>query len=160
MGSLLRSIEKIWYQWSLPLLHARQSLSSKITSGLRFCLPSSFALRPSNSRLLICTASMLRTLDAQPDQTVRLIILDYVLSDGECLPVLARLRDEEGKNAHPALHPEARIIGWSANDQSVTTFRAARVDGFISKHRDPKTLIQDVLQMLQRLNTTDWVEFR
>jgi CheY-like chemotaxis protein len=103
---------------------------------------------------------LLRTLDAQPDQTVRLIILDYMLSDGECLPVLARLRDEEGKNAHPALHPAARIIGWSANDQSVTTFRAARVDGFISKHRDPKTLIQDVLIMLQRLNSTDWVEFR
>ncbi|HEY0606835.1 MAG TPA: hypothetical protein VGD58_28205 [Herpetosiphonaceae bacterium] len=103
---------------------------------------------------------LLRTLDAQVDQTVRLIILDFMLSDGECLPVLARLRDEEGKNAHPALHPEARIIGWSANEQSVTTFRAARADGFISKHRDPKLLIQDVFQLLQRLNHTHWVELR
>jgi CheY-like chemotaxis protein len=103
---------------------------------------------------------LLRTLDAQPDESVRLIILDYVLSDGECIPVLARLRDEEGKNAHPALHPEARIIGWSANDQSVTTFRAARADGFISKHRDHKMLIKDVLQLLQQLDHADWAELR
>lgn len=103
---------------------------------------------------------LLRTLDAQPDHSVRLIILDYMLSDGECLPVLARLRDEDGQNAHPALHPAAKVIGWSANEQSVTTFRAARTDGFISKHRDPKALIYDVLELLQRLETTNWAELR
>jgi CheY-like chemotaxis protein len=103
---------------------------------------------------------LLRTLDAQPDQTVKLIVMDYFLSDGECTPVLARLRDETGTNTHPALHPEAKIIGWSGNDQSITTFRAAGADGFISKHRDPKMLIQDILQVLQRLNTAHWAELR
>ena len=121
-------------------------------------------LRPYNisgpHQIIASGYRLLRTLDTQPDETVRLIILDYTLSDGECIHVLARLRDEEGKNAHPALHPAARIIGWSSNDQSITTFRASRVDGFISKHRDPKMLIQDVLQLLQRLEHADWAELR
>ncbi|HEX6290099.1 MAG TPA: hypothetical protein VFZ66_12955 [Herpetosiphonaceae bacterium] len=103
---------------------------------------------------------LLRTLDSLPDETVRLIVMDYSLSDGDCMPVLARLRDDAGQNAHPALHREAKIIGWSGNEQSVTTFRAAGADGFISKHRDPKELIQDILRLLQELSHANWAELR
>lgn len=89
-------------------------------------------------------------IDAQPDGAMRLLILDLNLRGGRSSLLLPQLRDSTGQNIHPALHPDAIIIGWSAADDAAQIFREGGADGFISKNRTLQRFVSDVLQIAYR----------
>jgi DNA-binding NarL/FixJ family response regulator len=97
-------------------------------------------------------------LAQQEPDSVRLLILDYQVEGGTVLELLQRLRGPGRR--HPALHPEALVVGWSIHGDAAEHFRlSGAADGFISKHRPARTLVESLLTILARRRAgADWVE--
>jgi len=109
-------------------------------------------IEPSGRRLL-------HRLGGQPAGSVMLILIDYSIADGVSSTSIAQIWCPQVGRRHPALHPEARLIGWSANEDAAVHFRALGLDGSISKHRPVINLAADVSTILeQRQAGKDWVD--
>jgi len=102
---------------------------------------------------------LLQWLEDQPPSSVRLILLDYGLTDGPSTNVVAQVRNGDGMTRHPALHSDALMIGWSAHPEAPAAFQDLKLDGWISKHRSITNLAQDVAEIIQRRKNGEiWVE--
>lgn len=98
---------------------------------------------------------LIRWLGAHEQQTVQLIILDYMTATGpitEHLPTIL---------SHRALTNHALVIGWSRHDHAAQIFREAGLHGFISKDRLATKLIEDLLTIkANRDRGASWCEVR
>lgn len=104
---------------------------------------------------------LLRWLDSQPAHSVRLLLMDFTVADGESTDVLRSIRDPRtGQFRHASMHPDALVIGWSASSNSaIYAFQACGADGFISKQRPIKQLVADVLTVVTRRRAGEsWIE--
>ncbi|MFD3163080.1 hypothetical protein [Herpetosiphon sp. NSE202] len=96
-----------------------------------------------------------RQLGLYPPQSIRLMVVDYAMVGRTPLHVIYRLRTS--RSLHPALHPEALLIGWSAYEDVDSLFRSVGFDGFISKHLDQRDVVQAIEWIYQqRLHGAGW----
>jgi len=101
---------------------------------------------------------LLKWLDTQPKQSVRLLVVDYSIVGHDGANIVERLRREDAPLSYPTLHSQCVIIGWSAEASAERSFRDAGANGFISKQRPVTQLVADLMKVLQRLNTGEsWV---
>lgn len=96
-----------------------------------------------------------RQLDLYPAQSIRLMVVDYAMVGRTPLHIIYRLRTS--RTLHPALHPEALLIGWSAYEDVDSLFRSVGFDGFISKHLAQNEVAQAIEWIYQqRLHGAGW----
>ena len=105
---------------------------------------------------------LIRWLDAQPLGSVRLLLLDFSISDGESTQVLSQIREPHSKEGiHAALHPSALVIGWSANAEAADHFHRTGAGAFISKDRPISELVDNIIKVIQRRSAGErWIELR
>jgi hypothetical protein len=92
--------------------------------------------------------------------SVTLILLDYYVNGGASSAVLPKLIDQKtGKLIHPALHPQALIIGRSGDAHSRGAFLLGKSHGFIPKFRPIEHLLDDIGTIARRrAEGSTWTE--
>ncbi|MBM7845569.1 MULTISPECIES: response regulator transcription factor [Herpetosiphon] len=112
-----------------------------------------------STAISICSTSfqLLQWLEYQPQHYARLILIDQRLADGVGIAeLMPQIRSEHFK--HRALADDAKIIGWSRDEQAQALFYQAGLDGFISKNRQSHQLIRDIVTVFANQTEQPWLQ--
>ncbi|WP_110515260.1 response regulator transcription factor [Herpetosiphon llansteffanensis] len=112
-----------------------------------------------STAISICSTSfqLLQWLEYQPQSYARLILIDQRLADGIGIAeLMPQIRSEHFK--HRALADDAKIIGWSRDEQAQELFYRAGLDGFISKNRQSHQLIRDIVTVFANQTEQPWLQ--
>jgi DNA-binding NarL/FixJ family response regulator len=97
-------------------------------------------------------------LDQQPPESVLIMLIDFNLYGSNSSEILSTLSGKATGFRHIALYSEALLIGWSAHNHLVTTFKDLGADAFISKQLHIESLAKNIVAAIRKRRTLPWVQ--